>query len=143
MRKFLIASVAIAAVALGGCRMAEDSNQSGSSAEAPAGDWPAFVNGFIEASFKANPGFAVAQGRHEFDGQIADVSQAAIDGEVARLKKVIADAEAFGDGKLTDEQKYERDYLVAVAKGQLFWIDPAGADQLHNNPAAYLGMLDP
>ena len=143
MRKFLIASVAVAAVALGGCRMAEISNQSGSSAEAPAGDWPAFVNGFIEASFKANPGFAVAQGRHEYDGQIADLSQAAIDGEVARLKKAISDAEAFGDDKLTDEQKYERDYLVAVAKGQLFWIDPAGADQLHNNPAAYLGMLDP
>ena len=143
MRKFLIASVAVAAVALGGCRMAEDTNQSGSSAEAPAGDWPAFVNNFIEASFKANPGFAVAQGRHEFDGQIADVSQAAIEGEVARLKKAISDAEAFSDNKLSDEQKYERDYLVAVAKGQLFWIGPAGADQLHNNPAAYLGMLDP
>ena len=143
MRKFLIASVAVAAVALGGCRMAEDSSQSGSSAEAPAGDWPGFVNGFIEASLKANPGFAVAQGRHEYDGQITDLSQAAIDGEVARLKKAISDAEGFGDDKLSDEQKYERDYLVAVAKGQLFWIDPAGADQLHNNPAAYLGMLDP
>lgn len=143
MRKFLIASVAVAAVALGGCRMAETSNQSGSAAEAPAGDWQGFVNAFIEASFKSNPGFAVAQGRHEYDGQIADVSQAAIHGEVARLKKAIADAEGFGDDKLTDEQKYERDYLVAVAKGQLFWIDPAGADQLHTNPAAYLGMLDP
>lgn len=143
MRKLLIASVAVAAVALGGCRMAEDTNQSGSSAEAPAGDWAAFVNNFIEASLKANPGFAVAQGRHEYDGQITDLSQAAIDSEVARLKKAIADAEGFGDDKLTEEQKYERDYLVAVAKGQLFWIDPAGADQLHTNPAAYLGMLDP
>ena len=36
------------------------------------GDWPAFVNTFIEASFRANPGFAVSQGRHEYDGQIAD-----------------------------------------------------------------------
>ena len=39
-------------------------------------DWPGFVNSFIEASFKANPGFAVGQGRHEYDGQIADLSQA-------------------------------------------------------------------
>jgi uncharacterized protein (DUF885 family) len=143
MRKFLIASVAVAAVALGGCRVQESSNQSGPSAAAVAGDWPAFVNGFIDATFKANPGFAVSQGRHEYDGQIADLSQATIDGEVARLKKVISDAEGFSDDKLTKEQQYERDYLVAVAKGQLFWIDPAGADQLHNNPASYLNYIDP
>ena len=143
MRKFLIASVAVASLAMGGCQMADNSNQSGSSAEAPAGDWPAFVNGFIEASFKANPGFAVAQGRHEYDGQIADLSQAAIDADVARVKKAISDAQSFGDDKLTEQQKYERDYLIAVAKGQLFWIDPEGADQLHTNPAAYLGLLDP
>ena len=37
----------------------------------------------------------------------------------------------FTDDKLTPEQRYQRDYLVAVAKGQLFWIDPAGADQPH------------
>jgi uncharacterized protein (DUF885 family) len=143
MRKFLIASAAVAAVALGGCRVEESSNQSGTSAETPSGDWPAFVNGFIEAAFKANPGFAVMQGRHEYDGQIADLSQAGIEAEVARLKKVIADAEGFSNDKLTKEQQYERDYLVAVAKGQLFWIDPAGADQLHNNPAAYLNFIDP
>ena len=143
MRKFLIASAAVAAVALGGCRVQESSNQTGTSAETPSGDWPAFVNGFIEAAFKANPGFAVMQGRHEYDGQIADLSQAAIEAEVARLKKVIADAEGFSNDKLTKEQQYERDYLVAVAKGQLFWIDPEGADQLHNNPAAYLNFIDP
>ena len=143
MRKFLIASVAVASLAIGGCQMADNSNQSGSSAEAPGGDWPAFVNGFIEASFKSNPGFAVAQGRHEYDGQIADLSQAAIDADVARLKKAISDAQSFGDDKLTEQQKYERDYLIGVAKGQLFWIDPEGADQLHTNPAAYLGLLDP
>jgi uncharacterized protein (DUF885 family) len=144
MRKFLIASVALAAVAVGGCRVQDASNQSGSSQEAAvAADWPGFVNGFIEATFKARPGFAVAQGRHEYDGQIADLSQAAIDAEVARLKKAITDAQGFTDDKLTPEQRYERDYLIAVAKGGLFWIDPTGADQLHNNPAAYLGFLDP
>ena len=47
MRKFLIASVALAAVAVGGCRVQDASNQSGSSQEAVAADWPGFVNGFI------------------------------------------------------------------------------------------------
>jgi uncharacterized protein (DUF885 family) len=143
MRKFLIASVAVAAVAMGGCQVQDNANHSGVAAETPSAGWPAFVNGFIEATFKANPGFAVMQGRHEYDGQIADLSQASIDAEVNRLKKAISDAEAFGNDKLTKEQQYQRDYLVAVAKGQLFWIDPTGADQLHNNPAAYLNFVDP
>jgi uncharacterized protein (DUF885 family) len=144
MRSYLIASVMAFALAAGGCQVSPTANQSGNSQAANStGDWPAFVNNFIEASFKANPGFAVGQGRHEYDGQIADLSPAAIAAEVDRLKKAITDAQAFGDDKLTPEQRYQRDYLVAVAKGQLFWIDPAGADQLHNNPASYLGYVDP
>jgi hypothetical protein len=143
MRSYLVASAMAAALIVTGCRVANAPDNSATHAAATAGDWPAFVNAFIEGTFKANPGFAVAQGRHEFDGQIGDLSQAGIDAEVARLKAAITDAEGFAADKLTPEQRYQRDYLVAVAKGNLFWIDPAGADQLHNNPAAYLGFLDP
>ena len=143
MKALLVASAMALALTVGGCRVSE--NQPGGNAQgaasAKASDWPGFVNGFIEASFRANPGFAVQQGRHEFDGQIADLSEAAIKGDVDRLKSAIAQAQAFTG--LTPEQTYQRDYLVAVAKGQLFWIDPTGADQLHNNPAAYLGYVDP
>jgi hypothetical protein len=143
MRSYLVASAMAAALIVTGCRVANAPDNSATHAAATAGDWPAFVNAFIEGTFKANPGFAVVQGRHEFDGQIGDLSQAGIDAEVARLKAAITDAEGFAADKLTPEQRYQRDYLVAVAKGNLFWIDPAGADQLHNNPAAYLGFLDP
>jgi uncharacterized protein (DUF885 family) len=143
MRRYLVASAMAAALIVTGCRVSNTPDNSATHAAAAAGDWPAFVNAFIEGTFKANPGFAVMQGRHEYDGQIGDLSQAGIDREVARLKAAINDAQGFADAKLTPEQRYQRDYLVAVAKGQLFWIDPAGADQLHNNPAAYLGAFDP
>ena len=144
MRLLLIASVATAALAVAGCRVSDTPDNAAAQQSAVAAkDWPGFVNQFIEASFRANPGFAVQQGRHEFDGQIADLSQAAIDREVARLKTTIADAQGFAADRLTPEQRFERDYLVAVAKGQLFWIDPDGADQLHRNPAAYTGAVDP
>jgi uncharacterized protein (DUF885 family) len=143
-RPYLMASAMIVALALAGCRMADNAdNGAAPQVAAEAADWPGFVNQFIEATFKANPGFAVAQGRHEYDGQVGDLSEAGITAEVDRLKKAIADAQAYGDDKLTAQQRYQRDYLVAVAKGQLFWIDPTGADQLHNNPAAYLGAFDP
>ncbi len=145
MRGLLIATAMTAALVVSGCKVsnAPDNGAANALAATPAADWPAFVNQYIEASFRADPGFAVQQGRHEFDGQIADLSEAAIAREVAWRKQVIADAQAFGDDRLTPQQRFERDYLVAVAKGELFWIDPAGADQLHTNPASYLGYVDP
>jgi len=130
MRAFLVASAMAAALVVSGCKASNAPDNKGTGqAAAEQGDWPAFVNNFIEASFKANPGFAVGQGRHEYDGQVGDNSQAGIDSEVARLKKAIADAQGYTDDKLTPEQRYQRDYLIAVDKGQLFWIDPAVADQ--------------
>jgi uncharacterized protein (DUF885 family) len=145
MRPYLIAPAMMLALAAAGCGVSNTAENGSGNAEAAAraNDWSAFANGFIEASFRANPGFAVMQGRHEYDGQIADLSEPAIGGEVNRLKQAIADAQGFSDDKLTPEQRFERDYLVAVAKGQLFWIDPTGADQLHHNPATYLGYVDP
>jgi hypothetical protein len=94
-------SVVAVALAASGCRMADKADNGTAQAAAQQGDWAGFVNNFIEASFKANPGFAVGQGRHEFDGQIADLSQAGIDAEVARLKRAIADAGKFTDDQLT------------------------------------------
>jgi uncharacterized protein (DUF885 family) len=144
MRALLVASAIAAALVVSGCRLSNAPEGGGNAqAAAQAGDWPSFVNNFIEASFKANPGFAVQQGRHEFDGQIADLSPQGISADVDRLKKAIADAQGFTDDKLSNEQRFERDYLIAVAKGQLFWIDPTGADQLHRNPASYLSYVDP
>src|SRR5215212_1997192 len=94
---YLAASAAAVALALPGCRVSNTAanEANASAATAQTADWPAFVNNFIEATFRANPGFAVSQGRHEFDGQIADVSEAAITRETDRLKKAIADAQAF------------------------------------------------
>jgi uncharacterized protein (DUF885 family) len=143
MRPYLIASAMALALAVGGCRVANSPDSGNAGATAQSSDWPSFVNNFIEGTFKANPAFAVGQGRHEYDGQIADLSAAGITSEVDRLKKAIADAQGFTDDKLTPQQRYQRDYLVAVAKGQLFWIDPIGADQPHHNPASYLSALDP
>ena len=40
--------------------------------------WPEFAARFLEDYFKANPFFAVQAGRHEFDGQMPDLSAAGI-----------------------------------------------------------------
>ena len=103
--------------------------------------WRDFTAAYIEQSFRANPAFAVGQGRHEFDGQLPDWSETGLQNEISRLKSAIAAATAFNPRQLTREQRFERDYLVAEARGSLFWAETA--DQPHRNPAFYVGTLDP
>ena len=79
MRLYLIASAMGLALVVGGCRMSSAPAGNGNACAArQAATGLGFVNNFIEASFKANPAFAVSQGRHEYDGQIADLSAAGI-----------------------------------------------------------------
>lgn len=51
------------------------------------------------------------------------------------------DAQAIDASKLSDAEKFERDYLVSVMEGELFWLETA--DWPHKNPAFYVGALDP
>ncbi|MBV9697638.1 MAG: DUF885 domain-containing protein [Gammaproteobacteria bacterium] len=108
---------------------------------AAAEDWPQFAQRFIEESFRADPYFAVTQGRHEFDGQMPDWSRAALEAEVQRLVRARAQAAAFPESALTEEQRYEREYLYTVIDTDLFARVQARAP--FKNPAWYVGALDP
>jgi len=103
------------------------------------GDWTSFQSRFVEGFFEQAPTFAAYQGRHEFDGRLPDWTEQGIAAQIAFLKRSIEEAGAFNN--LNDQQRYERDYLVAVARGNLFWLETA--DQPHTNPAFYMGALSP
>jgi uncharacterized protein (DUF885 family) len=140
MRAKLLLAATAAAFALASCTTAS-ADRSGTQARAAVG-WPAFVTGYIEQAFRANPAFGVGQGRHEYDGQLPDWSETGLLNEAARLRAAISAAEAFDPRGLTREQRFERQYLMAQARGQLFWL--AVADQPHTNPAYYMNNgLDP
>lgn len=107
-----------------------------------APSWQAFSHAYVEEDFREDPNFAVSQGRHDFDGQLPDWSPAGLKHRTEFLRSSIATAQGYGDAQLTPDQRFERDYLIAVAKGRLFWL--ADADQPHSNPAFYLTAgLDP
>ena len=58
------------------------------------------------------------------------------------LRSSISAAQAFDPRRLTKTERFERDYLIARARGDLFWLETA--DQPHRNPAYYMGNgLDP
>lgn len=134
--KLLLAGASMALTA--GCMTAGSATSPTASS-----DWQRFVNSYIEASFRANPNFAVSQGRHEYDGVAVDLRPAALAAEVQRLTSAVATAQAFPEASLTKKQRFERAYLIANARGSLFWASREGADQYHTNPAAYLGAMDP
>ncbi|MBB5713915.1 DUF885 domain-containing protein [Sphingomonas aerophila] len=102
--------------------------------------WSTFRNATIEEGFRLNPSNAVYQGRHDFDGRLADWSAAGLQRQAEFLRRTITRARDFS--KLTGAERFERDYLVKVYEGQLFWL--TDADQPHRNPAFYVGGgLDP
>lgn len=101
--------------------------------------WTTFQQSFTEGFFTREPTFAAYQGRHEFDGRLPDWTEAGIADQITFLKTSIEQAEAFNG--LVGEQRFERDYLVATARGTLFWIETA--DQPHTNPGYYMGRLSP
>ena len=108
----------------------------------PASAWGGFRDGFIEQLFALDPYFAVYQGRHDYDGKLPDWSDAGVKAQADFLTRSIAAARAYQDRALSPEERFERDYLIAVARGRLFWL--TDADQPHHNPAYYINNgLDP
>lgn len=103
--------------------------------------WNQFVDAFQESYFKWEPAFAVSQGRHEFDGQLPDWSAAAIKKQIEWLNGQRTRAAAFAASSLSPTQAFERNYLLAVIDGNLFWL--TDAEQPFTNPAYYTGSLDP
>ena len=141
----LAASSLLIPVFLIGCSRAPapkpaDSPPAASAAQAGTG-WPGFVESFIEARFKADPYFAVQQGRHEFDGKMPDLSRAGIDADVAELRKFQGDLAKYDPASLTPAQRFEQEYLQWVIDTQLFWL--TAAESPYRNPAWYLDKLDP
>src|SRR5262245_61113021 len=81
-----------------------------------SGSWDDAVNTFIEEWFKRHPEDAVQAGRHEFDGQVPDLSEAAFQEEIDWLKATADQMEPF-------PQSQEREYALSVVKRKLFWAE--------------------
>ncbi len=143
----IILAASLLAIAVSGCSPGKPA-ASDQNAAAPAAtpvkpsNWAQFRDAFVESWFKLDPANAVYQGRHDFDGQLPDWSAAGLKRQSEFLHQAIDRARAFGDADLKPDEAFERDYLIRVAEGKLFWLDDA--DQPHSNPAYYVGGgLDP
>src|SRR5262245_44287102 len=105
----LWAGVLLGVLALSACQKQADAPP-----VAKASVWPQLVDGWIESDLKANPIGASYQGRHEYDGVFPDWSDTGLKAEAQRLKDWKAKATAVDAATLSDAEKFERDYLLAV-----------------------------
>lgn len=108
----------------------------------PAPNWAQFRDGFIDGWFRIDPAFAAYEGKHDHDGGLGDWSPSGLKAQGDFLRHAIRTAQGFAAATLSKDEAFERDYLVLVAQGKLFWLEDA--DQPHTNPAWYIaGGLDP
>jgi uncharacterized protein (DUF885 family) len=137
-------SVALLSVVLAACGGPSTATApaTGAAPSAAARDrWPEFAAGFIESYLRAHPFFAVQAGRHEFDGQMSDWSAAGIAAEAARLHTARSEAQSFDTATLNAGERLEREIVLTVIDGDLFWLERAQSP--FTNPAWYLEQLDP
>jgi uncharacterized protein (DUF885 family) len=103
--------------------------------------WIRLSNAFIDDYMQAQPAFAVNSGRHEFDGQLPDMSAHGIKREIARLHDQRDQIAAVDPKTLEPRERFDREYLLAVVDKDLFWIEKTQFP--FSNPAWYLGNIDP
>jgi uncharacterized protein (DUF885 family) len=103
--------------------------------------WLRQSNSFIEEYMLARPSFAAQAGRHEFDGQLPDLSAHGIKREIARLHDQRDQISAVDSKTLEPRERFDRAYLLAVLDKDLFWIEKTQFP--FSNPAWYLDQIDP
>ena len=111
-------------------------------APSPASEaWLKLSHAFIEDYLQAQPAFAAQAGRHEFDGQLPDVSAHGLKREIARLHDEREQIAAVDPTNLEPRERFDREYLLAVVDKDLFWLEKTQFP--FSNPSWYLGQIDP
>ncbi|MDB6086275.1 MAG: hypothetical protein JWN43_4156 [Gammaproteobacteria bacterium] len=103
--------------------------------------WANIANGFIEDYLRAQPFFAARAGRHEFDGQLPDLSAHGIKREISRLHDAHQQISAVDPATLEPRERFDREYLLNIIDKDLFWLEKARYP--FSNPNWYVNEVDP
>jgi uncharacterized protein (DUF885 family) len=144
MRKSLKFGAAVSVVVylgLAGCGQSPPATVAPKGPSLASQQWNKLTAGFIDSYFQAQPYFAAQSGRHEFDGQLQDVSNHGLRREIARLHDERDQIAAVDPKTLEPRERFDRDYLLAVVDKDLFWLEKAKYP--FSNPAWYIDKIDP
>jgi hypothetical protein len=129
-------------ISVGGCNQGPQSNAPVKRAPSPASQqWAQIANGFVDEYFSAQPFFAAQAGKHQFDGQLPDLSAHGIKREIARLHDAQQQLTAVDPAPLEPNERFDREYLLTVVQKDLFWLEKTRFP--FTNPYWYQANLDP
>jgi Bacterial protein of unknown function (DUF885) len=104
-------------------------------------EWNRLTGAFIKAYFDSHPFFAAHAGRHEYDGQLPDLSNHGIRREIALLHDERKQIAAVDPKTLEPRERFDREYLLSVVDKDLFWLEKAKFP--FSNPGWYIDKIDP
>ena len=140
---FRMSAVAVMlSVGMAGCDQAPQSSAPVKKPPSRASvQWANTANGFIEDYLRAQPSLAAQAGRHEFDGQLPDLSAHGLKREIARLHDARQTIAAVDPSPLEPRERFDREYLLSVVDKDLFWLEKARFPV--TNPYWYIWTIDP
>ena len=103
--------------------------------------WATTANSFVEDYLRDQPFFAAQAGRHEFDGQLPDLSAHGLKRQISRLHDARTQIAAVDPAPLEAGERFDREYLLAVIDRDLFWLEKANFPS--TNPYWYIDKIDP
>jgi len=139
--KFKAAFTGLVLAALAGCGQSPPTAPTQKPQSEASKQWAGIANGFVEDYLRDQPFFAAQSGRHEFDGQLPDLSAHGIKRQIARLHDARAQLAAVDPVPLEPKERFDREYLLSVVDRDLFWLEKARYP--FTNPYWYLGEIDP
>ncbi len=139
--KMICAAAGILSVGMAGCGQSPPPSPAQKPVSQASQQWIAIANGFLEDYLRAQPAFAAQSGRHEFDGQLPDLSAHGIKREISRLHDARTQISGVDPAPLTPRERFDREYLLSVIDRDLFWLEKARFPA--TNPYWYLDNIDP
>lgn len=95
----------------------------------------ALVGRFTRDYYTFHPSQATVWGLHEYDSLLEDRSRSAIDHEIARLRRELAQAKRIDAAQLSDSSRVDYDLVVRQVDGQIF--DLTEIRRWENDPSSY------
>jgi uncharacterized protein (DUF885 family) len=139
-----LAGAAAVLLCVAGCNQSPQSKTSAPRPPSQASQqWKQTADGFVQSYFAAQPAFAAQEGKHEYDGQLPDVSAHGIKREIARLHDERDQLNAVDPSQLEPQERFDRTYLLNVVDRDLFYLEKAHFPS--TNPYWYLNAagIDP
>ena len=101
--------------------------------------YQALVSDYFAGEWRASPLSATANGLHDWDNQLDEVSAAAHARHALRLTEIADRLRALDGAQLTAMQRDDRDILAAEIDGQL--LEEMTVQQWRHNPATYVDLV--